>query len=590
MCGICGRFSIEPTPASRALWNDLIDVMWRRGPDDRGLLYDQHCVLGARRLCVMDLSGSGHLPMESACGRFQLAFNGELYNFAELRVQLQAQGHRFRSSGDSEVVLTAFQQWGLQALDRFNGMFALAFYDRTDRSLTVARDHAGIKPLYVLEDPRGIVFASQYDQIMAHPWASSRSVDPEAVGMYLRLGHIPAPRGYLRGTGMLPPGSWLRINPSGRVRRGRWFRFTPGARARPCPEEIETVIAEAVTRQSVSDAPIGSLLSGGIDSPLVASLLAQRGQQVTSTYSIGMQDSRLDESEAAAAYAAAIRSVHRTRVLDTSRVFELVDEAIAATCEPLADEGMLPSLLVSHLAREDVTVALSGEGGDELFWGYWRRQSALLAPGPATHSPAGHRYLRHLAEITPATFAHCFPDLDWWPGGEPGYDFDSSSPERLAEMLRLCEYEMYLPFILLKADRASMHHSLELRVPLLDREVVELSQGLTFRDCMDFTEGLGKMPLRHALERQTGFSTRAKRGFTAPIDAWIRGLLRDAVSASLRDLRGLDSIEIDRSAVTGLLDRHLEGQENNGTMLWRILCLDRWLAKEESVRRETAAS
>lgn len=578
MCGIVGRFSIEPVPDTTDLWDELVDTMWRRGPDDRGLLADERCVLGARRLAVMDPSGAGHLPMRSDCGRYRLAFNGELYNFRDLRAQLERAGHRFRSSGDSEVVLRSLQHWGPAALERFNGMFALAYRDRVDQSLLLARDHAGIKPLYVLTDPRGVVFASQFDQIMAHPWADGRPVDPEAVAMYLRLGHIPAPRAYLAGTEMLPPGSWLRVDAAGRTERRRYVRFEPGGRKRPSQEEIEATVRTAVARQSVSDAPVGCLLSGGIDSPLVAAYAGDARLDPLPTFSIGMEDADLDESADARRYATEIGSAHRVRTLGAAQVDDLLADAVDATCEPLADEGILPALLVSGLAREHVTVALSGEGGDELFWGYYPRQSAVLGGRDLDHF--GHRYLAHFADFTRAQFTSCFPGLDWWPAGEPA--FDTPHPADPAEAVRRVELDVFLPFILLKADRASMYHSLEVRVPLLDREVVDLAAGLSGDDCLDLDAGVGKAPLRRALRTRLGLGTSGKRGFTAPMDTWARTVLRDRIADSLRTVRGLESVDVDLPALRGLLDRHGRGEENNGMALWRVLCLDLWVGKQRA--------
>lgn len=586
MCGICGRFSIERVPFHAQPWDHLVDTMWRRGPDNRGLLGDDRCVLGARRLAVMDPRPDAGLPMQAESGRYWLAFNGELYNFRELRKVLTAFGHRFRSTGDSEVVLRALQHWGTGALDRFNGMFALAFYDRLEQSMVLARDHVGIKPLYVLDDSRGVVFASQYDQIMAHPWAGGRPADTDAVAMYLRLGHIPAPRGYLRDAGMLEPGSWLRIDATGRRERVRYHQFSPAA-CRPGQEQVEEVIAAAVRRQAVSDVAVGSLLSGGVDSPLIASCLGTAGPTPPRTFSVGCEDRDLDESADAAGYAGLIGSEHHVDLLREADVPDLFDEAVAATCEPLADEGILPSLLVARLARESVTVALSGEGGDELFWGYYPRQAALLG---RCGDVRGTDYLPFFTEFTRAQFTECFPGLPFWPDDEPGYRFEVSDPREAGDALRQCEIEMYLPFILLKTDRASMHHSLEVRVPLLDREVMEVARGLRAGDCLDVGRGEGKLPLRRALRRRIGRDTAGKRGFTGPVDRWIRAPLRDHVADSLRSLGGLESVEVDTSRLWRLFDAHVRGEENNGMALWRILMLDQWVAKQRAVERRWAAA
>jgi asparagine synthase (glutamine-hydrolysing) len=290
-----------------------------------------------------------------------------------------------------------------------------------------------------------------------------------------------------------------------------------------------------------------------------------------------MEDPSLDESADALRYSVAIGSAHEVRTLRAAHIGELLDEAVAATCEPLADEGILPALLVSRLAREKVTAVLSGEGGDELFWGYYPRQSAMLAAGM---QPAhfGHRYLSYFADFTRTQFSACFPELAWWPDGEPG--FDVARPADPAESVRSIEYHLYLPFVLLKADRASMHHSLEVRVPLLDRAVIDVASGLCAADCLDLSASTGKAPLRRALNHAVGFATQGKRGFTAPIDTWVRTVLREPVASSLERLEGLETIDVDTRALTGMFRRHCRGEENNGMALWRMMCLDMWAAKQ----------
>lgn len=576
MCGICGRYAFAPMSPSLAMWDIMIESMWRRGPDDRGIVSDKRCVLANCRLVVMDPTDLGHLPMRSADGQTWLAYNGELYGFAVLRNELEQRGHRFTSPGDSQVLLYALREWGVAALDRLDGMFALAYYDSRDQTLLLARDHAGIKPLYVLEDGKGIVFASEYDQIAVHPWARGRRVDPESVAMYLRLGYIPAPRAYLRGTAMLPPGSWLRARPDGTISRGRWFQFAPGTRLSPGRQEIAETIRAAVVAQSVSDAPLGSLLSGGIDSPLIAANLAQVQSNPVQTFSVAMTDPALDETADIRRYTAAIGSRHTTATMTCDEVLIQLDEAFDAMHEPLADEGILPSLLVSRLARADVTVVLSGEGGDELFWGYTQRQLDLLDAPPAALGAAGALYFARFCDFEADQFAACFPGTDWWPEGDQGFTFPAGSRAELADDLRRCEFEMYLPFILLKADRASMHHSLEIRVPLLSRSVIAMSEGLRWEECVDLSAGLGKLPLRRALRALTGLTTPGKRGFTAPMDALIRGILREHITESIDSLNGLGVLDVDAAAIRRIFDQHLRGERASGMALWRILCLDRW--------------
>ena len=275
MCGIAGELKFQRGRGSDVDWTRISALMARRGPDDDGLWRSNHgeCTLVFRRLSILDLSETGHQPMISSDGRYALVFNGEVYNFRELRRQLEAQGRCFRSTGDAEVVMWALAEWGAGALDRFNGMFALAFYDNVERRLLIARDHAGIKPLYYLRSADGIFFASQYDQILNHPWARDLPVSMEALSMYLRLAYVPAPYAMLAGTHMLEPGGWLEVSDEGRVHDGRYYefqRYQPSIfRGEEALEAVNSAIDAAVKRQLVSDVPVASFLSGGVDSPLI---------------------------------------------------------------------------------------------------------------------------------------------------------------------------------------------------------------------------------------------------------------------------------------------------------------------------------
>jgi asparagine synthase (glutamine-hydrolysing) len=593
MCGICGELTFAPRAPDGGAWDALIDRMWRRGPDDRGRWDDgAHCLLGCRRLAIMDPGPAGHLPMQAPSGHV-LAFNGELYNFRELRAELQARGHRFASRGDTEVALAALVEWGERALERFNGMFALACYDPRARSLLLARDHAGIKPLYWLRHREGVLFASEFTQLMAHPWAAGLPRCAEAVAMYLRLGHIPAPLALLEDTHQLEPGCWIRFGAEGRVERGRYFAF-PRRTGAPLAggeavEAVEAAVRAAVRRQMVSDVPVGSFLSGGVDSPLVAACMVEAAGGPVDTFSVGLEDPGLDESAEAARYAALLGTRHHLERLEGDQVLGLLDEVLDATREPLADEGMFPTLLVSRLARRRVKVALSGEGGDELFWGYVPRQDALLR-GPARPGvPPGHRYLGFFTDFRRDQFEACFPGLCWWPAGHPFYDFAGGDADETADWMRWNEFTAYLPFILLKTDRASMFHSLEVRVPLLDREVVEVACRVGHRDCVDLAAGVGKLPLRRALRRTVPWQTRAKKGFTVPMDAWVRGPLAGEVHRSLATRRGLEEVEVDGAALDRLFARHVSGEENNGMALWRIFLLDRWTERARAGARQGGA-
>ena len=294
-------FFLIQTEETETIITRLTCLMIRRGPEDEGTWSDgNHCTFGFRRLSILDLTPAGHQPMLTPDGRFALVMNGEVYNFPELRNQLQQKGYRFRSSGDAEVVLYALAEWGKAALRRFNGMFALAFYDAQEKKLLLGRDPAGIKPLYYLEHPHGLVFASQYDQILAHPWAKNLPYHPGARSLYLRFGYIPAPYAILENTHMLPAGSWLELDAVGRKQQERYFEFPiyrePDLHGQVAFDAVDAALTDAVKRQMVSDVPLGTFLSGGIDSPLVTAVAQSLGPVPVKAFTIGVEDSLLDES------------------------------------------------------------------------------------------------------------------------------------------------------------------------------------------------------------------------------------------------------------------------------------------------------
>ena len=324
--------------------------------------------------------------MVTDCGRYALVFNGEIYNFRALRVELERAGVRFKSTGDSEVVLQALVAWGVDALSRFNGIFALAFYDSNTRRLLLARDHAGIKPLYALRSPRGIVFASQYDQLLAHPWADDLRVSQNALGLYLRFAFIPAPYGVLEHTEMLEPGAWLEVDANAKVRQGHHFklpqRTVPSLRGEEAVDAVDSAVGSAVRRQLVSDVPVGAFLSGGIDSPLVVSKMCAVASERVRAFTIGTSDPRSDETTDAEAYARELAVAHTIERVTEEQARALVNDAIDACGEPFGDYSVIPTLLVSQLAAREFKVVLSGDGGDELFWGYVRRMVPMIQSAP----------------------------------------------------------------------------------------------------------------------------------------------------------------------------------------------------------------
>ena len=611
MCGILGQITFSEdgwAAAGEEISPRLIGLMARRGPDDEGRWSDgRHCALAFRRLAILDLSDSAHQPMRSRDGRYALVYNGEVYNFRELRRELEHDGARFRSTGDTEVVLHALAHWGNPALSRFNGMFALGFYDSLERRLLLARDHAGIKPLYYMLTHQGLLFASQYDQILAHGWSRESRPSPAALGLYLRLGYIPAPYALLENTYMLEPGSWLEVSSESRVRRGRFFEFPisePSLSGEEAYEAVDAAITSAVRRHLVSDVPLGTFLSGGIDSPLVAAKMRAVSNDTIRAFTIGTNGDRHDETDDAIAYAREIGVEHEVEQVMPDTALEILNDVVGACGEPFADYSIFPTMLVSRLARRQVKVMLSGDGGDELFWGYPDRFASVLARVDSfaqKSSPSSARWdlqkllavsnshkdlplpgnvgdiyrLKHTHQ-SEGWLKRIFPDLPQWPADFSLFTYTGLEPDRTAQWLRWNEFTGYLTMILLKVDRASMYHSLEVRVPLLDKEVVEVATRIDWQSCLDVKRRIGKLPLRHSLARHVKHQTWTKRGFTVPMDAWLRGPLRRVFEETLLDRREILGFQLNKEGARTMFERHLSGQANYEWTLWTLLSLALW--------------
>ena len=606
MCGIAGELRFENSP-TQTDWSDIGDLMRRRGPDDAGLWdADGVCTLCFRRLAILDLSPKGHQPMVHASGRYVLAFNGEIYNFRELRRDLEARGEIFESTGDAEVLLKALICWDVAALSRLNGIFAISFYDVENRTLLLARDHAGTKPLYYLRDPRGVIFGSQFNQILAHPWSRDHDIDQESLSLYLRYSYIPAPFAMLSGSAMLEPGAWIRFGGDGNVESGRHWDFPYPTLAtlsgEAAAEAVDASVGNAVKRQLVSDVPVGAFLSGGIDSPLVVAKMLEAGHKALKTYTIATGDSDSDESADATKYAEQLGVEQHVESITPERALEFLPQVIEASSEPFGDYSIFPTMLVSHLASEDFTVMLSGDGGDELFWGYPDRSAELIRFAPDFRSPYVIRRGRSLARqaigrgkapslhqrsigdwyslrhtcLKNGWFERIFPQAQSSKANFDGYRFNGTTRDETAQWLRLNEFQYHLTMVLLKVDRASMHFSQEVRVPLLDKEVIETAAQVDWRSCLSLDSGIGKLPLRQSLARHVRHQTSAKRGFEAPMADWLRGPLREQFEDMVLGREDFFGRRMDTDALRQLYDRHLSGDEDFAFGLWPLLSLAFW--------------
>lgn len=617
MCGIAGILTLDSQarlPEFASAIRSMTGLMVRRGPDDEGFhsSADGRLQMGFRRLSILDLTTAGHQPMVSADGGSVLVFNGEIYNHGELRHELEQKGVRFRSRSDTEVLLESLSHWGTEAVSRLNGMFAFAWYDQKQRRLVLARDHAGIKPLYYGREARGrgFVFGSQYDLLSHSPWGRLGAVRPEVLRLYLRLHHLPPPYGLLENTWQLEPGHFLTIDAAGRMEKHAWWRLPdnpqPSLRGAEAVEAVDAALHEAVRRQRIADVPLGVFLSGGVDSPLVTAVARRQTGPGLKAFTIGNPGWPQDESAAASNFGRRLDVDFRVHDASGEDALARISEVMAAQHEPFADFSILPTLQVSRFARSDVTVALSGDGGDELFFGY-ERPVSLLRNGADFRFPWPVRRAMYYAgrlglgpkksEVinarTPGDYylgVNCRmseDDLNLIAPGLPGLpsDFDlyASGPYRdrkqLADYSRRVEWCGQLQRGLKKIDMASMYHSLEVRVPLLDREVVETS--LRCDPFESMRNGTRKAVLRDALARYVPAAEipTPKRGFAVPLGDWLRGPLRPLVEETLfgGDLYPIGVF--DQSRLRRYWNTHLSGEHDRKWGIWTILCLHWWQSK-----------
>jgi len=610
MCGVAGELRFNGASEPKADWDTISSMMARRGPDDEGIWSDEErCTLVFRRLAIIDLSLNGHQPMTACNGRFVLVFNGEVYNFKDLRRRLENLGVQFRSTSDTEVVLYALIEWGIAALDSFNGMFALGFYDKREKRLLLARDHAGIKPLYYLIRPKGVVFASQYNQLLAHPLSRNLGISQEALGLYLRLAYIPAPYALLEDSHMLEPGAWIQVSETGRVEQGHFFSLprceTPNLKGDEALEAVDGVITEAVKRQLISDVPVGAFLSGGIDSPLVVAKMKSAGMGAMRAFTIGTGEEATDESTDAMRYAHELGVEHTVEHVNPDTALDLIDNVIDACGEPFGDYSMFPTMMVSHLASRDYKVILSGDGGDELFWGYprfrslmkmakdsrvplwWRLmrrgiQKLLGMPYQSPYLPGcslGESHRTRLSHLPEYWLKRIFPALPSWPSEYTTFDYTYGELNGVAQCSRWSDFVGHLPYVLMKVDRASMYHSLEVRVPLLDREVINVATQIDWRACFDVSRGIGKLPLRHVLARHSTYQSPTKRGFEVPMGSWLRTSLRERFEETILKRDEILGLEVERKALRELFSLHLTGERDYAWGLWPLLSLALWVDK-----------
>jgi asparagine synthase (glutamine-hydrolysing) len=610
MCGITGMFNFRSNVDS-ALLRRATDTLRRRGPDDSGIWVSGNVGLGHRRLSIIDLSPSGHQPMSSADGRYVIVYNGEIYNFREIRKLLGDTNFPWRSQSDTEVILASYARWGPACVERFHGMFAFAIWDCDARALFAARDRMGVKPFYYHYSSSCFAFASRPSALLAldESWSSPR--DEQALRFYMEGGYIPAPYSAYQKISKLPPAHWLLIDADGlRLQRYWDFRSIPPEHSwmqrneEDLLDELEEIVSRSVRSRLVSDVPIGAFLSGGIDSSLVVAIMAKQSPDRVKTFTIGFDEQRYDESGHADAVARELHTDHVCERMNVDDLLQLKPTFSREFDEPFFDSSAFPTMAVSRLARKHVSVSLSGDGGDELFGGYhyykFARDLDAFYRLPvsmrslvvsALSISSGHRMklLSGALRQDNATDAFCFARSiakDFGSGIEPELlrrtvglkDLFAEAAAPFPRNLKTPEVAMRLDTFyvlpddyLQKVDVASMAFSLESREPLLDQDLVEWAMRLPLK--WKLRDGQNKYLLRKLAYRHVtkALIDRPKKGFEVPIAEWLRGPLRAWANEELGDPQNFTATPLNQNYLLQLLELHRSGARQVHPLLWAAL-------------------
>ena len=610
MCGIVGRLNFDGSPIPVRELTSARDRLVNRGPDGAGTWTDGPVGLAHRRLSILDLTDRGSQPMRSTDGALAITFNGEIYNFLELREELSKAGHCFTTHTDTEVILAAYREWGTDCLQRFNGMFAFGLWDARRQRLVLARDRIGVKPLYYTVGSGRLVFGSTLKAITAFTDVS-RELSREAIDLYFQMAYIPAPYSIYRDIYKIEPGTWLECSAGGQMKTQRYWSLAPRG-VKPvstisaAADRLEELLDSSVRYRLISDVSVGAFLSGGIDSSTVVALMCRNSDTVR-TFTIGFGEAEFDESTYARQIASYLGTRHEELILRPEDLLPIASHLTVHYDEPFADVSAIPTLALAKLARTDVTVALSGDGGDELFAGYpyykflarldpWRRRAAFSAPLLRAASAIGlpHRPAMALNALSqPETtdlYAYMRGPLKTRPFGKivngqharAGNWFarrlDQDVPmSGLVETYMDLDIRSYLvDDILVKVDRATMAHGLEARNPLLDYRVVEFARSLP--GSMQTARIGSKQVLREVLGRllPAELFSRPKQGFSVPIREWFRGPLKPALHESLRGGWLTTEGYFDPGTVSALVDEHVSGRRNHEFFLWAVYVFEQW--------------
>ncbi len=618
MCGIVGLIDFRSAVDADAV-RVAASTLYKRGPDACGVWISGNVGLGHQRLAILDVTPSGHQPMLSASGRYVIVFNGEIYNFLELRQLLDGNVSRWHSQSDTEVILAAYEKWGPQCLRYFHGMFAFAIWDRLDKVLFAARDRMGVKPFYYHYSVDCFAFASRPRALLSLKPDLSRPLDEQALRLYLESGYVPAPYSIFRTIRKLPPAHWLVLK-DGCLQVERYWDFRQIApepawekrREEDLLDELDELMSRSVKSRMISDVPLGAFLSGGIDSSMVVALMAKHRARPVKTFTIGFAEKQHDESPHALAVARHLKTEHHCEHLKLNDLLELLPTFCEEFDEPFFDYSAFPTMAVSRMARRHVTVSLSGDGGDELFGGYhyyqivrrlghlyrspsglhgWlaaltslvpRHRFRLLAAALRQTSDIGaFRFVRSIAKdfdavLAPEVLCRTQSLLDLFTEGAKCFPSHLDASEKA---MRLDAFYTLPDDYLQKVDLASMAFSLESREPLLDQDLVEWAMRLPLP--WKLRGGENKYLLRRLAYRYIPrrILDRPKKGFGVPLADWLRGPLKSWAADRLANKRSFEEIPLRQNAALELFDLHQSHKRDSHPLLWAVLMLLEFISR-----------
>lgn len=624
MCGICGLLQTQQAVDTAPL-QSMCRALHHRGPDEDGYLIDDNIGLAMRRLKIIDLA-TGSQPIYNETRDVGILFNGEIYNYPALREQLITQGHGFRSHSDTETIVHAYEQYGVDCLPMLNGMFAFALYDQPRRRVLLARDRTGQKPLFYHKKPSGdLVFASELKALLASGEVPRR-INHTAIYHYLSLQYVPSPATILEDVYQLPPAHYA-LWENGTLTIAPYWQPAYEPKAQHTHDEWLTLtrqtVTDAVARHMLSDVPIGAYLSGGVDSSIVVALMSQQSRQPVKTFSIGFDVAAYSETDHARRIAERYGTEHHEFIISATQITDALEPVVIAADQPLADTSLMATYLLAQLTRQHVTVALTGDGGDEAFAGYtrytldkllnyyrrvpaWVRLKAMPALANRlpvrTDIPTDRSYVagvQRLAQASSTTHKasilawgsffteaqkHTLANPEWLAhaADQPTADwlaeaYDRATASSVLDRTLAADFVTYLPDdLLVKADRMAMAHSLETRAPFLDNEVLALT--MTMPESLKIQGRTQKAILRQAFADVLPSENvkRIKRGFGMPVASWLRGHLRDYAQAILLDERSRSRGYFEPGGIQHLLQAHISGQADHGQRIWALLVLELW--------------